>query len=169
MSSPRTLGVWRSAVSALQAGAPLLMRLVAGQAIYEAGVGQWRHLDNAAAILRGAGIPYAEVVVVLVSAIEQVGGPCLALGLLTQPIALILAGIMAFALLVVDRPLLAEALLPGGGFGPLALPSFVLLLLLLSLAAHGGGLLAIDTLHRRIAQRLSARADRRQQLSTTRR
>jgi uncharacterized membrane protein YphA (DoxX/SURF4 family) len=164
MPPSRPQGVWRSAVSTLQIGAPLLTRLVVGQAIYEAGAGQWRHLGNAAAVLRGAGIPHAEVVIIVVAAVELVGGPCLALGLLTQPIALILSGLMAFALLTVDRPLMAEAFLPGSSYGPLALPSFALLLLLLGLAAHGGGRFSADTVRRRIAQRLAAGGGRRSEL-----
>ena len=85
----------------------------------------------------GMGVPLPAVSAPLVSGLEFVGGALLLVGLLTRPVAILLALDMLVATLVVH--------LPGGFFLPNGV-EFVLLLLTasLALAALGPGALAID-------------------------
>jgi len=157
MSAPSTRSVLlasRRPFLVLRFLPPLVTRLVLGHAYYQTGLGKWTHFDNAVTLFAAVGLPLPEQSVFLVSRLETFGGIALALGLLTRPVAAVLAIVMSVALATADRPRLLEALGPDRTFGPADITSFVFLLLLSWLVAYGPGPLSVDRLVARVALRL---------------
>lgn len=124
--------------------APLLTRLVMGQAFYETGSGKIDNFSNTVAFFAELGIPLPEANAFLVSRLEFWGGLLLVLGLATRLVALGLASTMVVALLTADRESLLDALRGAGDAGLTDVVPFVYLLFLLWLVLFGPGVVSLD-------------------------
>jgi putative oxidoreductase len=89
--------------TALQFVAPLLTRLVLGEAFFLTGWGKWRNFARTASFFSDLGIPFAQANAAFVSTLELVGGLCLMLGFGTRILAFLLSGTMVVALLTADK------------------------------------------------------------------
>lgn len=137
------------------ATAPFLLfvvRLFAGGAFLQAGLGKWRNLEGTTTFFESLGLPAPGLHAVLISTLEVVGGFALVLGLATRVFALLLSGTMVVALATADRAALGHAL--AGSASPTDVAPLVLLVVLLSLFASGAGRFGLDRL---VARRLEAR------------
>jgi len=92
-----------STTGALAFLAPLLTRLVMGQAFYSTGHGKLQNFDRTVAFFSSLGIPFPALNAGFVSTLEYVGGMCLILGVGTRIVACLLSGSMVVALLTADK------------------------------------------------------------------
>ena len=124
--------------------APLVTRVVVGQAYIITGLGKLGNIPRTTEYFRGLGIPMPEVNAVFVGCVELVGGGALILGLGTRAFAALLASTMVVALMTGDRADVVTAL----GIYPdknlIDITAFAYLLFLIWLIAHGPGWLSID-------------------------
>jgi putative oxidoreductase len=97
--------------------APLLTRLVLGQAFYQTGRGKLANFDNVVSFFASLGIPFPELNAAFVSRLEYYGGIALVLGLLTRVAAAGLASTMVVALLTADKADFLAALAGTGESG----------------------------------------------------
>lgn len=132
--------------AALAFVAPLVTRLVMGQAFYQTGSGKIENFSNTVAFFSELGIPMPEANAFLVSRLEFWGGLLLVVGLLTRIVALGLASTMAVALLTADRESFLDALRGAGDAGLTDVVPFVYLLFLVWLVLAGPGALSLDAL-----------------------
>ena len=135
--------------AALSFLAPLVTRLVVGQAFFLTGRGKWQHFDNTVTFFTELGIPFPEANAAFVASLELVGGICLVLGLLTRLMSAGLLGTMAVALATADKERFLESLNPASEIGPLDVSPFVFLLFFLWLVLFGPGPLSLDALLKR--------------------
>src|SRR5436190_12154783 len=85
----------------MRAAAMLLaLRLAAGGVFVVFGAGKFLNHGSELASFQSYSLPAPEVFVVVIGVIELVGGMLLMLGILTRPVALVLAGDMVGAILV---------------------------------------------------------------------
>jgi putative oxidoreductase len=145
----RALGLKLAAALAFLA--PLVTRLVMGQAFYQTGSGKIANFANTVSFFTELGIPMPEANAFFVSRLEFWGGLLLVVGLATRLVALGLASTMVVALLTADRDSFLEALRGSGDAGLTDVVPFVYLLFLVWLALVGPGALSLDTL---VARRL---------------
>jgi putative oxidoreductase len=129
--------------------APLLTRLVLGQAFFLTGSGKLEHFDNTVSFFTQLGIPFPQLNAAFVSRLEYYGGIALILGLLTRLIAAGLASSMVVALLTADREHFVNAFLGRGDAGLTDITPFVYLLFLVWLVLYGPGLVSLDTFIRK--------------------
>ena len=124
----------------------LLIRLTIGQAFMLTGLGKLRNHERTADFFSSLGIPAPGLQAWFIGGLELVGGGLLLLGLVTRPIATLLLGTMAVAILTADREdfLGALALSPEKGLTDVV--PWMYGLLLLALLAHGAGRLSLDRL-----------------------
>lgn len=141
---PAQLGL--KVAAALSFLAPLLTRLVVGQAFYLTGSGKWAHFDNTVTFFTELGIPFPQANAAFVSSLELVGGICLFFGLFTRLMATGLASTMMVALLTADKERFISSLSPSSEVGSTDISSFVFLLFFLWLALYGPGLISLDKL-----------------------
>lgn len=121
----------------------LFLRLTWGWMFFQTGKGKLGNIAGTGEFFQSLGIPLPILNAVLVGGLECVGGLLLLLGLLSRPVALLLAGNMLVAYLTADR----------AGFASLrafteATPYPFLMTSLLVLA-FGPGRLALDSLRGR--------------------
>jgi putative oxidoreductase len=135
--------------TALSFLAPLLTRLVVGQAFFLTGRGKWLHFDNTVTFFTELGIPFPEANAAFVASLELVGGICLILGLLTRLVSAGLLGTMVVALLTADKQRFLESLNPANDVGPADVSPFVFLMFLLWLTLFGPGAVSLDALLKR--------------------
>jgi putative oxidoreductase len=102
-SIQRTAAIGLTITGALAFLAPLLTRLVMGQAFYLTGHGKLQNLDRTVSFFTDLGIPFPALNAAFVSTIEYVGGICLLLGLGTRIFSFLLSGSMMVALLTADK------------------------------------------------------------------
>ena len=126
--------------------APLLTRLVIGQAFFFTGRGKLEHPENLVTFFTQLGIPMPALNAAFVSRLEFYGGMLLIAGLLTRIVAGMLASSMVVALMTADHQHFMDALFLRGDAGLTDITSFVYLLFLLWLVLLGPGLLSLDTL-----------------------
>lgn len=126
--------------------APLLTRLVVGQAFYLTGSGKWAHFDNTVTFFTELGIPFPQANAAFVASLELGGGICLILGLFTRLMATGLASTMVVALLTADKERFLSSLSTTSEVSPTDISSFVFLLFFLWLALYGPGLISLDKL-----------------------
>jgi putative oxidoreductase len=126
--------------------APLLTRLVMGQAYHETGSGKIENFANTVTFFTELGIPMPEANAFFVSRLEYWGGLLLVVGLMTRIVAAGLASSMVVALLTADRQSFLDALRGAGDTGPTDVVSFVYLLFLVWLVLFGPGALSLDAL-----------------------
>ncbi|HEY5908591.1 MAG TPA: DoxX family protein [Vicinamibacteria bacterium] len=129
--------------------APLVTRVVVGQAFFLTGRGKWQHFDNTVTFFTELGLPYPELNAAFVASLELVGGVCLILGLLTRLVASGLLATMAVALATADKERFIGSLHPASEIGPADISAFVFLLFFLWLALHGPGAVSLDALLKR--------------------
>ena len=129
---------------------PLATRIVIGLAFFQAGLGKWRHMDNAIGFFDSLGIPLPAFNAYLVASMELLGGVALILGLFTRFFASGLTITMVVALLTAHSADFVAAWTPGNETSPTDLIAFTFLLFLLWLVAYGAGKLSLDALLRTV-------------------
>jgi putative oxidoreductase len=131
--------------AALSFLAPLLTRLVVGQAFFLTGRGKLLNFENTVTFFTELGIPYPQANAALVGSLELVGGVCLILGLLTRIMSAGLAATMVVALMTADKGQFLKSLDPSSDVSPMDVSSFVFLMLFLWLVLYGPGIVSLDT------------------------
>lgn len=137
--------------------APLLTRLVMGQAFYQTGGGKIANFANTVSFFSDLGIPMPEANAFFVSRLEFWGGLLLVVGLATRLVAAGLASTMVVALATADRDSFLAALRGTGEAGLTDVVPFVYLLFLAWLVLAGPGAASLDALVARWLERRSAR------------
>jgi putative oxidoreductase len=124
--------------------APLVTRLVMGQAFYQTGSGKIANFANTVSFFTDLGIPFPEANALLVSRLEFWGGLLLVVGLATRLVAASLASTMVVALATADRETFLGALRGSGDAGLTDVVPFVYLLFLGWLVLAGPGAVSLD-------------------------
>lgn len=135
--------------------APLVTRLVMGQAFYQTGGGKIANFANTVSFFTDLGIPLPEANAFFVSRLEFWGGLLLVVGLATRLVAAGLASTMLVALATADRDSFLEALRGAGDAGLTDIVPFVYLLFLAWLVLAGPGIASLDALVARWLDRRS--------------
>jgi putative oxidoreductase len=149
-------------LAALSFLAPLLTRLVMGQAFFQTGSGKIANFAGTVSFFSELGIPLPEANAFLVSRLEFWGGLLLVLGLATRLVAAGLASTMLVALATADRATFLGALRGAGDAGLTDVVSFVYLLLLTWLVLFGPGSVSLDRLVARWLDREGLPPERRE-------
>lgn len=132
--------------AALSFLAPLLTRLVVGQAFFLTGRGKLLNFDNTVTFFTELGIPFPQANAAFVSTLELVGGTCIFIGLLTRVMSGLLASTMVVALMTADKEQFLKSLNPSSDVSPMDVSSLVFLMLFAWLVLYGPGWLSLDTL-----------------------
>jgi putative oxidoreductase len=132
--------------------APLISRLVIGEAFILTGLGKWKNLDGVTALFTKIQIPAPRVNAVFIASLELVGGACLVLGLGTRVFSLLLSATMVVALMTADRADFLGAFDPSADKGFMDVTPLVFLIPLLWLAAFGAGAISIDRFIRKSSE-----------------
>ena len=149
LSVQRAMVVGLSITGALAFLAPLLTRIVMGQAFYYTGHGKLQNFDRTVAFFTDLGIPFPALNAGFVSSIEYIGGMCLILGLGTRVVSFLLSGSMVVALLTADK----QAFIAKFPADLTDVTPFVYLLFLVWLVLYGGGPVSLDRILGRWFQR----------------
>src|SRR5207248_2562475 len=136
----RYAGILLYMTGALSFLAPLLTRLVLGQAFYATGLGKWQNFDRTASFFSDIGIPFAQANAAFISSLELVGGICLMLGLGTRIFSFLLSGTMIVAILTADK----DNFLKNFPSGLTDVVPVVYMMLLVWLIFYGPGRLSLD-------------------------
>ena len=139
--------------AALSFLAPLVTRLVMGQAYYQTGSGKIANFANTVSFFGELGIPYPEANAFFVSRLEFWGGLLLIAGLLTRVVAAGVASTMVVAIATADREDFVGALQGSGEKGLTDVVPFVYLLFLVWLVLYGPGPVSLDALLARFVER----------------
>ena len=142
---PRAARLGLTLAAALAFLAPLLTRLVMGQAFFLTGRGKLESFANTVSFFTELGIPFPELNAAFVSRLEYWGGIALVLGLLTRLVAAGLASTMVVALMTADRGAFVGAFQAGSDAGLTDVTPVVYLLFLGWLVLYGPGLVSLDT------------------------
>ena len=142
----RTRALALKLAAALAFLAPLVTRLVIGQAYYQTGSGKIANFANTVSFFGELGIPYPEANAFFVSRLEFWGGLLLVVGLLTRLVAAGLASTMIVAMATADREDFLGALRGTGEKGLTDVVPFVYFLFLLWLVLFGPGPVSLDAL-----------------------
>ena len=148
-SLKRTAELGLKVAAALSFLAPLLTRLVVGQAFFLTGRGKWQNFENTVTFFTELGIPFPEVNAAFVASLELAGGICLILGLFTRFMSAGLLSTMVVALLTADKQRFLESWSPASDVGPLDVSPFAFLLFFLWLTLYGPGAVSMDALLKR--------------------
>ena len=124
----------------------LATRLTVGYGFYATGKGKLKNLERVSNWFESMGIPFPEAQAWFVSHLEYFGGMLLVLGLLTRPVAALLASTMVVALITADREGFLASWTPSGEQLPVDVTAFTYLLFLGWLIYFGSGQLGLDTL-----------------------
>ena len=138
--------------------APLLTRLVMGQAYHQTGSGKIENFARTVSFFSDLGIPMPEANAFFVSRLEFWGGLLLVVGLFTRVVAALLSSTMVVALMTADRGDFLDALRGVGEKGLTDITSFVYLLFLIWLVLYGPGALSLDALVARWLDRKASAA-----------
>ena len=85
--------------------AALVLRLAVGGVFLRHGLQKFHMgISGVATFLHGVGIPFASVAAVYLIAVETVGAACVVLGMLTRPVATLMALNMVVAIIAVALP-----------------------------------------------------------------
>jgi putative oxidoreductase len=132
------------ATTVLQPFAPLVARLVVGEAFVFTGLGKWKNLDTPTALFTQIGIPAPHVSAGFIATLELVGGACLVLGLGTRVFSLLLSASMVVALMTADRQDFLSAFDPNAIKGFMDVTPIPFLIPLLWLVGFGPGPISVD-------------------------
>jgi putative oxidoreductase len=135
------------ALSRLQSPMLLAVRLYWGYQFAQTGWGKLHHLARITDFFTSLGIPFPGLNAHFVSGLEFVGGILLMLGLLSRPVALLLAGNMFVAYLTADREALLAIFSDPGKF--YVADPYTFLFASVMVLIFGPGWFAIDTIIRR--------------------
>jgi len=138
------------ALSRLQSPMLLAVRLYWGYQFAQTGWGKLHNLARITGFFTSLGIPFPGLNAHFVSTLELVGGILLMLGLLSRPVALLLAGNMFVAYLTADREALLAIFSDPGKF--YVADPYTFLFASVMVLVFGPGWFAIDTI---IARRLA--------------
>jgi putative oxidoreductase len=128
----------------LQPVAPLVTRLVIGEAFLLTGLGKWRNFDSTVAFFTDLGLPAPAANAAFIATLELCGGMALILGLGTRVFAALLAATMVVALLTADGASFVQGLTLSGNTGLTDVVPFVYLMFLVWLCGFGAGPLSVD-------------------------
>jgi putative oxidoreductase len=137
----------------LAAGPLLLVRLVIGEAFFQAGQGKWAHLERTTSFFEGLGIPFPGANAAFIASLELIGGLALIFGLGTRLFSALLLSTMVVALLTAERAGFLSALLHQGDQGLTDITAFVYLVFLSVLVTQGPGAVSLDRLISRVGRR----------------
>jgi len=135
------------ALSRLQSPMLLAVRLYWGYQFAQTGWGKLHHLARITDFFTSLGIPFPGLNAHFVAGLEFVGGILLMLGLLSRPVALLLAGNMFVAYLTADREALLAIFSDPGKF--YVADPYTFLFASVMVLVFGPGWFAIDTIIRR--------------------
>ena len=131
----------------LQSPFLLLVRLYWGWQFAQTGWGKLHHIARVTGFFTDLGIPFPHANAIWVSVLELVGGILMALGLLSRPVAFLLAADMLVAYLTADREAFTAFFSDPGKFST-ATP-FTFLAASLIILIFGPGRFAIDAILKR--------------------
>ena len=134
-------------LSRLQSPMLLAVRLYWGYQFAQTGWGKLHHLARITDFFTSLGIPFPGLNAHFVAGLEFVGGILLMLGLLSRPVALLLAGNMFVAYLTADREALLAIFSDPGKF--YVADPYTFLFASIMVLVFGPGWFAIDTIIRR--------------------
>ncbi len=135
---------------------PLVTRAVLGVAFVQAGLGKFRHFERTVGYFGSLGIPVPAANAGLVATVELAGGILLLGGLLTRLASLGLISTMVVALMTAERSSFLASWSPSSGMSPTDITAFTFLLLLLWLAVHGPGAVAVERMFGRPEEKPAA-------------
>ena len=135
------------ALSRLQSPMLLAVRLYWGYQFAQTGWGKLHHLARITDFFTSLGIPFPGLNAHFVATLEFAGGILLMLGLLSRPVALLLAGNMFVAYLTADREALLAIFSDPGKF--YVADPYTFLFASVMVLIFGPGWFAIDTIIRR--------------------
>jgi len=135
------------ALSRLQSPMLLAVRLYWGYQFAQTGWGKLHHLARITDFFTSLGIPFPGLNAHFVASLEFAGGILLMLGLLSRPVALLLAGNMFVAYLTADREALLAIFSDPGKF--YVADPYTFLFASIMVLVFGPGWFAIDTIIRR--------------------
>lgn len=121
----------------------LAVRLYWGWQFLQTGTGKLGNLEGVGDYFASLGIPMPAVMAVWVGLLEAVGGGLLMAGLMSRPVALLLASNMVAAYWTADRPALLQFFSAPDQF--IAAAPFSFLMAMLIVLVFGPGLIAGDT------------------------
>ncbi|MBW8747929.1 MAG: DoxX family protein [Acidobacteria bacterium] len=134
-------------LSRLQSPMLLAVRLYWGYQFAQTGWGKLHHLARITDFFTSLGIPFPGLNAHFVAGLEFAGGILLMLGLLSRPVALLLAGNMFVAYLTADREALLAIFSDPGKF--YVADPYTFLFASIMVLIFGPGWFAIDTIIRR--------------------
>lgn len=134
-------------LSRLQSPMLLAVRLYWGYQFAQTGWGKLHHLARITDFFTSLGIPFPGLNAHFVAGLEFAGGILLMLGLLSRPVALLLAGNMFVAYLTADREALLAIFSDPGKF--YVADPYTFLFASVMVLIFGPGWFAIDTIIRR--------------------
>ena len=134
-------------LSRLQSPMLLAVRLYWGYQFAQTGWGKLHHLARITDFFTSLGIPFPGLNAHFVASLEFAGGILLMLGLLSRPVALLLAGNMFVAYLTADREALLAIFSDPGKF--YVADPYTFLFASVMVLVFGPGWFAIDTIIRR--------------------
>ncbi len=143
---PFLLTLWNPLQPLLADLTSLAIRLTIGQAFMQTGWGKLHNLDNVTKFFASLGIPAPQLQAAFVGGLELVGGALLIVGLVVRPIAVLLLGTMAVAILTADRDGFLAALAINPEKNLTDVVPWMFGLLLLALLTWGPGRLSLDAL-----------------------
>jgi putative oxidoreductase len=126
--------------------APVLARLVYGQAFVQTGYGKLTNFQRTVNFFVELGIPMPAVNAGFVGCVELVGGICLLLGLGTRIASVLLLSTMVVAIITAEGGKFVDALLWRGEFNLSDVTPVPFLVVLVWLIGQGPGRLALDNL-----------------------
>jgi putative oxidoreductase len=133
-------------VAAVKPLAPLLTRLVIGQAFVQTGIGKWENFHDTVEFFASLGLPAPAANVAFIASLEVVGGSALILGIGTNLFAALLSSTMVVAILTADRANFIGAVTGTGDHALTDVLPVIFLMPLTWLVAFGAGPLSLDFL-----------------------
>ena len=142
----RLNGFFWAVVAVVKPLAPLLTRLVIGQAFVQTGIGKWENFHDTVEFFASLGLPAPAANAAFTASLEVVGGAALILGIGTNLFAALLSSTMVVALLTADRASFIGAVTGNGDQALTDVLPMIFLMPLTWLVAFGAGPLSLDYL-----------------------
>ena len=142
----RLNGLFWAVVAIVRPIAPLLTRLVIGQAFVQTGIGKWENFHDTVEFFASLGLPAPAANAAFTATLEVIGGAALILGIGTNLFAALLSSTMVVALLTADRASFVGAVTGSGEQALTDVLPLIFLMPLTWLVAFGAGPLSLDCL-----------------------